>query len=87
MEIFVVVVDTVEVGLLFLQLVACCMYDCLLCDSLLGNMLCCLVVCGEHYWLLCGLFLGCFFVLLPPEGSVKWHFGVVMYFLIIVVRC
>ena len=59
----------VGVGFLFLQLVACHRHDCLLSGSLLGDLLCYEAVCSECDWLLCVL-LGCFFVLLPSEGSV-----------------
>ena len=54
----------VGVGVLLLQLVALSGHDCLLSDSLLGNLLCCEAVFSE-----CGCLLGCFFALLPSEGA------------------
>ena len=68
MDIFVVAA-CIGGGSSVLQLVACHRHDCLLSDSLLGNLLGCVVVCSECDWLLC------------PEGSLS-HLAAVMYSLI-----
>ena len=52
-------------GLLSLHIVACHGHDCLLSESLLGDLLH-YEACSECDWLLCVL-LGCFFVLLSFE--------------------